>query len=88
MTQDVTTTSLTKSTDGGKTWTSELITDKKLAHRNGSAARHAGIHAPIVELNDGRLMSFRPPQQRIRAEGLQLQNTRQLLQRRRQDLDA
>jgi sulfatase modifying factor 1 len=58
MTQDVTTTSLTKSTDGGLTWTSEMITDKKLAHRNGSAARHAGIHAPIVELLDGRLMSF------------------------------
>ena len=58
MSQDVTTTSLTKSTDGGKTWTSETITDKKLAHRNGSAARHAGIHAPIVELNDGRLMTF------------------------------
>jgi formylglycine-generating enzyme required for sulfatase activity len=58
MTQDVTTTSLTKSTDGGKTWTSDVITDKKLAHRNGSAARHAGIHAPIVELKDGRLMSF------------------------------
>jgi formylglycine-generating enzyme required for sulfatase activity len=58
MTQDTTITSLTKSTDGGKTWTSESITDKKLAHRNGSAARHAGIHAPVVELNDGRLMTF------------------------------
>ncbi|MFO1436969.1 MAG: SUMF1/EgtB/PvdO family nonheme iron enzyme [Verrucomicrobiaceae bacterium] len=58
MTQDVTTTSLTKSIDGGKTWTSETIADKKLAHRNGSSARHAGIHAPIVELQDGRLMSF------------------------------
>lgn len=58
MSQDVTTSSLTKSTDGGKTWTSETITDKKLAHRNGSSARHAGIHAPIVELNDGRLMTF------------------------------
>lgn len=58
MTQDATITSLTKSTDGGKTWTSAVIEDKKLAHRNGSAARHTGIHAPIVELNDGRLMSF------------------------------
>jgi sulfatase modifying factor 1 len=58
MTQDATTTSLTQSTDDGKTWTSEVITNKKLAHRNGSAARHAGIHAPIVELKDGRLMSF------------------------------
>jgi formylglycine-generating enzyme len=58
MTQDTTIISLTKSTDGGKSWTSVFITDKKLAHRNGSAARHAGIHAPIVELSDGRLMSF------------------------------
>lgn len=58
MTQDVTTTSLTKSIDGGRTWTSETIADKKLAHRNGSPARHAGIHAPVVELADGRLMSF------------------------------
>ncbi len=58
MTQDATTTSLTISRDGGKTWTSDVITDKKHAHRSGSPARHAGIHAPIVELNDGRLMTF------------------------------
>ncbi len=58
MTQDTTITSLTKSTDGGKTWTSHFIEDKKLANRNGSPARHAGIHAPIVELTDGRLMTF------------------------------
>ncbi len=58
MTQDVTSTSLTRSTDGGTTWTSDWITDKNLAHRRGSSARHAGIHAPIVELKDGRLMTF------------------------------
>lgn len=58
MTQDATITSLSQSRDGGKTWTYELIADKKLAHRNGSSARHAGIHAPIVELKDGRLMTF------------------------------
>ncbi len=58
MTQDATITSLTKSSDGGKTWPFQLITDKKLAHRSGSTARHAGIHAPIVELKDGRLMTF------------------------------
>ncbi len=58
MTQDATTVSLTLSRDGGKTWESPLIPDKKLAHRNGSAARHAGIHAPIVELMDGRLMTI------------------------------
>ncbi|MBI3881976.1 MAG: SUMF1/EgtB/PvdO family nonheme iron enzyme [Verrucomicrobia bacterium] len=58
MTQDATTTSLTVSRDGGKTWTSTPVTDKKLAHRNGSPARHAGIHAPIVQLADGRLITI------------------------------
>jgi len=58
MTQDTTITSLTRSTDGGKTWTFDQIADKKLAFRSGSPARHAGIHAPIVELSDGRLMTF------------------------------
>ena len=58
MTQDTTITSLTVSRDGGRTWTFAAITDKKLAHRNGSPARHAGIHAPIVQLADGRLMTI------------------------------
>ncbi len=58
MTQDTTATSLTISRDGGKTWTFTPITDKKLAHRSGSSARHAGIHAPIVQLGDGRLMTI------------------------------
>lgn len=58
ITCDTTIASLSVSKDGGKTWTYAAITDKKLAHRNGSPARHAGIHAPIVELNDGRLMTF------------------------------
>ncbi len=58
MTQDATTTSLTVSRDGGKTWTFTPITDKKLAYRSGSPSRHAGIHAPIVQLNDGRLMTI------------------------------
>lgn len=58
MTQDATVVSLTRSRDGGATWESPLIEDKKLAHRNGSPARHAGIHAPIVELRDGRLMTI------------------------------
>ena len=55
MTQDSANHSLTISRDGGKTWTSDPITDKKQAFRSGSPARHAGIHAPIVELKDGRL---------------------------------
>ncbi len=58
MTQDVTTTSLTMNRDGGKTWTSTTIDNKANAHRNGSPMRHTGIHAPIVELQDGRLMTF------------------------------
>jgi len=58
MTQDTPITSLTVSRDGGRAWTSAAITDKKLAHRSGSPARHAGIHAPIVQLADGRLMTI------------------------------
>ncbi len=58
MTQDTPAASLTRSSDGGRTWDSLMIEDKKLAYRTGSPARHAGIHAPIVELNDGRLMTF------------------------------
>ena len=58
MTQDTTITSLTVSRDGGRTWAFTPITDKKLAHRHGSPARHAGIHAPIVQLADGRLMTI------------------------------
>ena len=58
ITCDATITSLNISRDGGRTWSYTEITDKKLANRNGSPARHAGIHAPIVELKDGRLMTF------------------------------
>jgi formylglycine-generating enzyme len=58
ITCDVTTTSLNVSRDGGRTWTFTPIGDKKLMRRDGSSARHAGIHAPIVELNDGRLMTL------------------------------
>jgi formylglycine-generating enzyme required for sulfatase activity len=58
MTQDSANHSLTMSKDGGKTWTSSVIADKKNAFRSGSPVRHAGIHAPIVELKDGRLMTF------------------------------
>ena len=58
ITHDVTITSINISRDGGKTWTYPAITDKKLAYRSGSPARHAGIHAPIVQLADGRLMTI------------------------------
>ncbi len=58
MTQDTTSTSLTVSHDGGKTWSFTPIIDKELARRDGSPARHAGIHSPIVQLADGRLMTI------------------------------
>ena len=58
ITQDVTITSLNISRDGGQTWTFPAITDKANAHRSGSSSRHAGIHAPIVQLADGRLMTI------------------------------
>lgn len=45
------------SRDGGKTWTHPVITDKAKQNRSGSGARHVGIHAPIVQLADGRLMT-------------------------------
>jgi sulfatase modifying factor 1 len=58
ITQDVTTTSLNISRDGGQTWTFPAIEDRAKANRGGSGARHAGIHAPIVQLGDGRLMTI------------------------------
>ncbi|MCP5559168.1 MAG: SUMF1/EgtB/PvdO family nonheme iron enzyme [Verrucomicrobiaceae bacterium] len=58
ITCDTTATSLSVSHDAGQTWTFTAIEDKAQAHRNGSLLRHAGIHAPIVELLDGRLMTF------------------------------
>jgi hypothetical protein len=58
ITQDTTSTSLNISRDGGQTWTFPAIEDRKAAHRNGSGFRHTGIHAPIVQLSDGRLMTI------------------------------
>ena len=58
ITQDVTTTSINISRDGGQTWTFPLIEDRTKANRSGSGFRHAGIHAPIVQLGDGRLMTI------------------------------
>lgn len=57
ITQDTTVTSLNLSRDGGQTWTFPEITDRTKATRSGSGFRHAGIHAPIVQLADGRLMT-------------------------------
>ena len=57
ITHDATITSLNLSRDGGATWTFPAIAEKKDARRDGSPFRHAGIHAPIVQLADGRLMT-------------------------------
>ncbi len=58
ITQDVTSTSVNLSRDGGATWSFPAITEKMDARRDGSPARHAGIHAPIVQLADGSLMTI------------------------------
>ncbi len=56
--QDTASASLNISRDGGRTWTFPAIADKANAHRNGSGFRHIGIHSPVVQLADGRLMAF------------------------------
>lgn len=56
--QDTASVSLNISRDGGKTWTFPPIAEKANAHRNGSGFRHIGIHSPVVQLEDGRLMAF------------------------------
>jgi formylglycine-generating enzyme required for sulfatase activity len=59
LTLDAQSASLVISPDGGKTWT---YTDAKAGasdYRDGGRGfRHSGIHAPVVELADGRLMAF------------------------------
>jgi formylglycine-generating enzyme required for sulfatase activity len=58
ITQDTTITSLNLSRDGGQSWTFPAITDRPKATRDGSGFRHVGIHAGIVQLGDGRLMTM------------------------------
>ncbi len=58
ITCDTSTASVNVSRDGGQTWTYPEITSRADARRDGSPARHAGIHAPIVQLADGRLMTI------------------------------
>ena len=58
-THDSQSTSLVVSPDGGKTWTYTDPKKRKSDFRSGGTGfRHSGIHAPIVELADGRLMAF------------------------------
>ncbi len=58
MTQDAANVSVNISRDGGQTWTFPTIEDRTKANRGGSGFRHVGIHAPIVQLLDGRLMTI------------------------------
>ena len=63
LTHDGQETSLVTSRDGGQTWLAPNLKGrvaKETANDfrpGGRGVRHAGIHAPIVELNDGRLMT-------------------------------
>jgi formylglycine-generating enzyme len=56
--QDTGSASLNISRDGGQTWTYPVIEDPKKRTRGGSGFRHVGIHAPVVQLGDGRLMAI------------------------------
>jgi hypothetical protein len=61
ITQDVGV-SLHKSSDNGKSWTSVGARHPNDDVRpGGKGSRHAGIHAPVVELADGRLMTIGRP---------------------------
>jgi hypothetical protein len=61
ITQDVGV-SLHKSSDNGKSWTSVGTRHPNDEIRpGGKGSRHAGIHAPVVELADGRLMTIGRP---------------------------
>lgn len=53
------TTSLIFSKDGGQTWQWNQLTKPERDQRpGGTYARYPGIHAPLIELADGRLMAF------------------------------
>ena len=63
--------SLHKSNDNGKSWTSVGARHPNDDVRpGGKGGRHAGIHAPVVELSDGRLMTIgrpHPPEKMLAA---------------------
>jgi len=64
--------SLVYSQDGGKTWGFNDVKQQASDFRpGGKGFRHPGIHAPIVQLNDGRLMAFSrndPPEDQAKFE--------------------
>jgi sulfatase modifying factor 1 len=56
---DSRTTSLIFSKDGGQTWQwNQLAKPERDQRPGGTYARYPGIHAPLIELVDGRLMAF------------------------------
>ncbi len=56
---DINRLSLLISRDGGRTWeTTGGRTDPGQVRPGGTGPRHAGVHAPVVQLNDGRLMAI------------------------------
>lgn len=58
LTQDSRQASLLISRDNGQSWTTTGKTEKSDFRPGGKGVRHAGIHAPIVQLADGRLMTI------------------------------
>lgn len=56
---DSRTISLIFSKDGGQTWQWNRLTKREgEVHPGGTYGRYPGIHAPLIELADGRLMAF------------------------------
>jgi formylglycine-generating enzyme required for sulfatase activity len=58
ITTDTSSSSFNISRDGGKTWTYPEIAGKAQQIRTGGGGRHVGIHAGIVQLGDGSLMTL------------------------------
>ena len=75
ITHDSRTTGLVSSRDGGKTWSAIELQKRDGAEDirpGGTGHRPPGIHAPIVELDDGRIMAISrqdPPEEQARFHG-------------------
>ena len=75
ITHDSRTTGLVSSRDGGKTWGASEMPKRDSAEDirpGGTGHRPPGIHAPIVQLGDGRIMAISrqdPPEEQARFHG-------------------
>lgn len=75
ITHDSRTTGLVSNRDGGKTWSALELQKRDSAEDirpGGTGHRPPGIHAPIVELGDGRIMALSrqdPPEEQARFHG-------------------